>query len=118
MQELAMFPDRLTWGVLRQGLSRAHVFFLLAADPRLEPASLCGRRSPHPLTFGRAPGPAPRSLILEDAGLKKVGSISLRRRVAATSVHDRHLPGSGRPTWGRPADWVDSTIGVGPRSIP
>ncbi len=38
--------------------------FLLAADPRLEPALLCGRRSPHPLTFGRAPGPAPRSLIL------------------------------------------------------
>jgi hypothetical protein len=47
-------------------------------------------------------GPHHDPSFFEETGLRKVGSISLRRRVAATSVHDRHLPGSGRPTWTDP----------------
>ncbi len=93
-------PDRLTWGVLRQGLSTAHVFFSLQRIQGSSP--LCyaaGDHRIHSHSVGHQ-GPHHDPSFFEETGLRKVGSISLRRPVAATSVHDRHLPGSGRPTLG------------------
>jgi hypothetical protein len=53
--------------------------------------------------------PSTRTMIplLEGIGLKVVGSISLRRHIAATSVHDLH------PTWIRRIGSIDPRIRSG-----
>ena len=65
---------------------------------------------PHLLTFGRAP---PVTMIphSREPGSRRVGSISMRRRVVATSRNDRHPLGSG-------GSFKCSIRGFGTRALP
>ncbi len=86
------FSDGLTWGLLRQAESTTSLqLFLLATDPKHEPFLNAANRA-H-INSHSVGLPSTRTMIPHSRGhwaQGRVGSISLRRHIAATSVHDLH----------------------------
>src|ERR1700760_4864843 len=86
-------PDGLTWGLLRQAESNNFIasFSFWFTDPKLEPLPHAANRAhinSHSVGLTICPNHDPS--FSRALGSRWVGSISLRRHIAATSVHDHH----------------------------